>query len=37
MVEIKESTYEKALLRQLHIILRILSLLKVFTDLYCLF
>ena len=37
MVEVKESTYEEALLRQLHFILGIWSLLKVFTDLYCLF
>ena len=36
MVEVKEPTYEEALLRQLHLILGIWSLLKVFTDLYCL-
>ena len=37
MVEVKESTYEEALLRELHFILGIWSPLKVFTDLYCLF
>ena len=37
MVEVKESMYEEALLRQLHFILGIWSLLKVFTDLYYLF
>ena len=36
MVEVKESTYEEALLRQLHLIFGIWSPLKVFTDL-CLF
>ena len=34
MVEAKESTYEKALLRQLHFILGIWGLLRVFTDLH---
>ena len=37
MVEVKESTYEETLLRQLHFILGIWSALKVFTDLYCIF
>ena len=37
MVEVKEYTYEEALLKQLHFILGIWSPLKVFTDLYCLF
>ena len=37
MVEVKESTYEEAFLRQLHLILGIWSPFKVFTDLYGLF
>ena len=35
MVEVKESTYEETLLRQLHFILGIWSALKVLTGLYC--
>ena len=37
MVEVKESTHEEALLRQLHFILGIWSLLKVFKDLFVFF
>ena len=37
MVEVKESTYEGALSRQLDFILVKLSFNKVFTDLYCIF
>ena len=37
MVEVKESTYEEALSRQLHFILVKPSFSKLFTDLYCLF
>ena len=37
MVEVKESTYEEALLRQLHFISGIWSPLKGFIDLYCFF
>ena len=37
MVEVKESTYEEVLLMQIHLILGIWILLKVFTGLYCLF
>ena len=37
MVDVKECTYEEALLRQLHIILEIWGPLKVFTNLYCKF
>ena len=35
MVELKKSTYEEPLLRQLHFIFGIWCPLKVFTDLYC--
>ena len=37
MVEVQESTYKETLLMHLHFILGIWSVLKVFTDLYCLF
>ena len=36
MVEVKEYTYEEALLKQLYFILGIWTSLKIFTDLYCL-
>ena len=37
MVEVKESSYEETLLKELHFVLGIWSPLKVFTDLNCLF